>query len=77
MDSRRNVYVVDQFNHRVQKFTSGGIYLYQWGTEGSGNEQFQYPWGVALDAQDNIYVADERNHRILKFGPNRTTSNAP
>ena len=54
-------------NFRVQKFTSDGGYLTQWGSQGSGNGQFEYSYGIAIDNLDNVYVADESNFRIQKF----------
>ena len=38
------------------------------GTEGSGEGQFNSPWGVAVDySTDNIYVADQSNNRVQVF----------
>ncbi len=34
---------------------------------GSGNGQFNAPWGVAVDSAGNMYVADTNNNRIQKF----------
>ena len=34
---------------------------------GSGDGQFNYPYGVAVDSSGNVYVADTDNHRIQKF----------
>jgi tripartite motif-containing protein 71 len=31
VDSDGNVYVVDNFNHRIQKFSSKGIFISKWG----------------------------------------------
>jgi tripartite motif-containing protein 71 len=42
-------------------------YLTQWGAYGSGNGQFNYPEGVAVDAGSDVYVADNANERIQKF----------
>ena len=61
------IYVVDQHNARVQKFDSGGGFVGQWGSLGSGPGQFNLPWGVATDAAGSVYVADWRNDRIQKF----------
>ena len=36
------------------------------GSEGSGNQQFSSPSGVAVDAAGDSYVADQNNHRVQK-----------
>ena len=54
-------------NHRVQKFTSDGTFLTQWGSGGSGPGQFDWPRGIAVDGSGNVYVADTCNHRVQKF----------
>ncbi len=66
-DSEDNAYLVDQHNHRVQKFTRDGELLLRWGELGRGDGQFNQPWGVAVDSLDNVYVADWRNDRVQKF----------
>ena len=67
VDTTGNVYVADTDNHRVQKFTSTGSYLTQWGTYGTGNGQFNRPFYVSVDATGDVYVADTGNHRVQKF----------
>jgi PKD repeat protein/streptogramin lyase len=62
-------------NNRIQKFTSSWAHLATWGSYGSGNGQFDSPWGIAVDASGNIYVADYGNYRIRKLGP--SGSNLP
>ena len=80
VDAVGNVYVVDWArasqggNSRIQKFTGSGIYLTQWGSFGNGNEQFEYPYGVAVDAAGDIFVADYDNFRIQKFGQGSTAT---
>src|SRR5205085_4947682 len=59
-------------NHRIQKFTSAGVFLTKWGSNGTGDGQFNGPQGVAVDAADNVYVADTNNNRIQKFNSTGT-----
>jgi DNA-binding beta-propeller fold protein YncE len=61
--------VVDSGNDRIQKFTKDGRFLAKWGTTGSGDGQFNMPWGIDLDSEGNVYIADWRNDRIQKFSP--------
>ena len=67
VDASGNVYVTDYFNNRVQKFTSAGIYITQWGSPGSGIGQFNGPHGIAVDSSGNVYVAEEGGNRVQVF----------
>lgn len=73
-DAAGDVYVIDSGNNamgnRVQKFTSSGGYILQWGSPGPGIGQFDTPGGLALDPSGNVYVADTNNNRIQKFAAN-------
>jgi DNA-binding beta-propeller fold protein YncE len=43
-------------------------FILKWGTYGSGDGQFYYPHGVAVDSSSgNVYAADTLNNRIQKF----------
>jgi len=59
--------VADWLNDRVEKFSNTGVFILEWGSNGSGDGQFDGPQGVFLDANDNAYVADSFNNRIEKF----------
>jgi streptogramin lyase len=64
-----NVFVADAARNRVEKFYPPYGLINQWGTTGTGPNQFQSPRGIAVDRQGNVYVADTRNLRIQKFSP--------
>ena len=46
-----SVYVTDSFQHRIQKFTSEGVFVSKWGTEGTGDGQFIQPATVAVASE--------------------------
>jgi tripartite motif-containing protein 71 len=43
------------------------VYEGQWGSIGSGNGQFLYPYGIAVAPNGNVYVADSWNCRVQYF----------
>jgi tripartite motif-containing protein 71 len=58
VDVKGNIYVIDEGNHRVQKFDSSGKFLMKWGGQGKGNGLFSSPRGIAVDNSGNIYIVD-------------------
>ena len=64
-----SVYVADFSNHRVQKFTSEGVFVSRWGTEGAGDGYFRQARAVAVASDGSVYVADYSNNRVQKFLP--------
>jgi hypothetical protein len=66
--SSDGIFVADSNNNRVQKFN-----ITLWGSLGSGDGQFNLPYGIAVDSNDNVYVADSGNNRIQKFQRAYTT----
>ena len=68
-DGSGNVYTADGGNHRIQKFTSDGTFVTQWGSTGSGDGQFNIgPFVVAVDGSGNVYVADGRIQKFASDG---------
>jgi DNA-binding beta-propeller fold protein YncE len=67
-DRQGNIYVIDANNYRVQKFDGGGNYQTQWGTQGTEDGQFRFPYDIAVDAQNNVYVCESQYiNRVQKF----------
>lgn len=67
VDGSGNVYVVDRGNHRIQKLSSSGGYVTQWGGQGNGTSQLDVPRGIGIDGSGNVYVADSRNNRVMRY----------
>ncbi|XP_011408980.1 PREDICTED: E3 ubiquitin-protein ligase TRIM71-like [Amphimedon queenslandica] len=63
----QSVYVCDCFNHCIQILDSALQSLSMFGSEGSGEGQFDQPTDIAIDNQGCLYVTDTGNHRIQKF----------
>uniref|UniRef100_A0A1X7TTI5 B-box C-terminal domain-containing protein n=1 Tax=Amphimedon queenslandica TaxID=400682 RepID=A0A1X7TTI5_AMPQE len=63
------VYIADWRNHRIQVLNPDLTFSHSFGSEGSANGQFKYPYDIAIDSQGLVYVADSYNHRIQKFSP--------
>lgn len=53
------IYVADLDNNRIQVFDSNGNYLFQWGSYGDGDQQFNNLRAIAVDSNGNILAADE------------------
>ena len=67
------IYIADQNNDRIQKFTTNGTFVTMWGEEGEGDGQFEHIHGVDVDSEGNVYVSDVDQPSIQKF----STDGAP
>jgi mucin-19 len=74
VDSLGNVFVADEWNHRIRKVTPAGLVTTFAGSgnagfaDGVGNvAQFWSPVSISIDNLGALYVADYRNHRIRKI----------
>lgn len=64
---RTTLYVTDGRSHQVRRFTTGGQFLGAFGRQGSGEGEFDSPWGITVDQDGYVYVADSGNHRVQKL----------
>ena len=60
VDGSSNVYVLDTYNHRVQKFDSSGTFITKWGglTLSAANGKFYYPYAIGVYGS-NVFVGDD------------------
>ena len=54
LDKDINVYVADEYLHRITIFNKDGDYLNHWGTHGSGDGELDGPSGLAI--RDDIAI---------------------
>ena len=76
VDGSGNVYVVDKYNDRIQRWAPGatsGITVAGGNGFGSAANQLSNPNGVFVDGSGNVYVADGSNHRIQRWAPGATS----
>lgn len=71
VDEDGSVYVSDLGNKRIQKLSSFGQYITEWGSSGKGSGGFHYPAGVAA-YNGSIFVVDHDLNRVQKFSDNGT-----
>ena len=65
-EAAAKVYATDTGGHRVEVFSSAGIYESQFGTSGTGEEHFGAPQGLAVQS-GNVFVADKTNANVQKI----------
>ncbi len=67
LDSQENVYVTDEWLHRVSIFDKDGNCLSHWGTAESEAGAFNGLSCIAIDQDDTLYIVDSRHHRVQTF----------
>ena len=67
VNARDEIAVADNWNLRVQIFSSDENYLRSFGRRGNQNVEFNNPTGITFHKNGNIFVADRGNFRIQIF----------
>ncbi len=62
-----DIFVGDFELHVMQKFTSTGVPLLEFGGAGSADGQFAGAWGISTDSAGRVYVGDAGNKRVQVF----------
>ncbi len=72
----RELYVSDQFNGRIARFTTEGVFLGQWGTLGTEAGRFYYCYGLDFNpANGDAYIVENSGtypSRVQYFAPDTT-----
>lgn len=66
------ILVVDSGNNRIQRFSTNGSFLAEYGSVGSNPGEFNDPTGIVVRSDGYFYVADGGNFRIQLFQPDGT-----
>jgi len=68
VNDKRQLFVVDVLSHQIDMFSTTGQHLANFGGNGFGPGQFQYPEDIALDASGKIYISDRENNQVQVWG---------
>lgn len=64
-----NFFVSYRQAHCIKVFNEEGDFLYEIGSEGSGDGQLSCPVGMVIDKFNNLIVCDKNNNRLQVFAP--------
>ena len=75
VDTGGTVFIADTSNHKIRKISPEGVVSTLAGgdagfADGNGTDaQFNFPFGLTVDASGTLYVADSGNNRIRQITP--------
>jgi streptogramin lyase len=67
VDASGNVWVTEDYNHRVQVFSSSGALIRSFGTAVPGDTAPSYPYDVAFTSSGSVWVVDIGTNAIKEF----------
>ncbi|PKQ15032.1 MAG: hypothetical protein CVT67_11210 [Actinobacteria bacterium HGW-Actinobacteria-7] len=68
IDQAQRLYAVDALAHTIDVYTLDGERLTQFGSQGFGPGQFNYPNDITTDQRNRIYVTDRDNDQVQVWG---------
>lgn len=69
VNSAGTIFAPERNRDQIVLLDANGTQVGTWGTEGTGDGQFDRPMAVAVDPAGNVYVTDWWNDRIQKLSP--------
>jgi DNA-binding beta-propeller fold protein YncE len=70
-DNAGNVYVVDDEDDKVKKFTTNGTFVKEWDIQRIKASELS-PTGITTDNIGNVYVVNDEDDKVKKFTTNGT-----
>jgi len=67
VDYQKFIYIADEKNNRIIKYTNDGRFIKQWGVKGSNEGQFDRVKDIVFDGNQSLYIVDSNNNRIQQF----------
>ncbi len=67
IDSKKNIYIADPVNNRIQKFNEKGIFLSKIGLEMYAGRVMKTINDLAVDSNDNLYMVSRKLQKIFKY----------
>ncbi len=64
---QEEVCVTEPEGYRVLCFDNWGVFIFGWGSYGTGSGQFDLPTGITIDDEGYAWISDSRNNRIMRF----------
>ena len=65
-DSHGNLYCADSDNSMIQVFSSNGVFLHSFGSDGKGEKKVKRPWGLCVSGH-YVYVCNRGSYNSSVF----------